>query len=91
MYLCFVLCYSLPCLGLQMREKERAEKEKVDREKKAAKAYAKWTKLRKANKYKSKVDKKTHPIPKVHAPEHEKRWYVEKDLQQVYAEKEKRF
>ena len=66
-------------------------KHKADREKKAAKAYAKWKKLRDGNKYKSKIDKKTHPIPIVHSATHNRRWYVEKDMHEVYVEREKKY
>lgn len=62
-------------------EDEAKAKESEDKRRtKAEKAYDKWCKLRKRNKYKSKVDNKSHDLPVPRPVEHEARWRKDTEI-----------
>lgn len=52
----------------------RQRMEEEERKLRSEKAYKRWKRLRKSNKYRSKVDNKTHDLPAPKPLQHEEKW-----------------
>jgi len=76
---------------MEQLEREKEEKDKIKKEKEGKKAYKKWLRLRKSNRYVSKADGKKHTIPVGTTVSHYVPWNKEMDLKDYYTEMDRQF
>ena len=73
---------------LRLRE-EQSSQERTAKKREAERAYKKWLKLQKKNKYISKADGKKHDVPPAVGCMHFQSWSRETDISEFYQEKDR--